>query len=135
MTPQLKIQEGKLIVDGNFEFEFGKHLYNPSTDTSTMDITFKWCPEVSMEAQSLMKDNQYVELMAEKLKQDFIEHLYKIGNKEPTPIKKPIPPPTKMLWEGENPTKKTLTRCKCCGKPKENISGMCLECIKKISNI
>ena len=75
MVPQLKVQDGKLIVDGNFEFELGKPLYNPSTNIPTIDITFKWCPEASMEAQSLMKDKQYIELIAEKLKQDFIQVL------------------------------------------------------------
>ena len=97
MTPQLKVQDGKLIVDGKFDFEFGKPVYDTSDYIPTIDITFKWCPEIPLNAQLLIKDNQHIEieLIAEKLKQDFIENLYKIGNKEPTP--------TKMLWEGENP--------------------------------
>jgi hypothetical protein len=74
MTPQLKLQDGKPVVEGNFEFKLGKHLYNPLTNMPTIDITFKWCPEVSMETQKAMKEDQYVELVAEKLKQDFIEY-------------------------------------------------------------
>jgi hypothetical protein len=75
MTPQLKLQEGKLVVEGNFEFSFGKPVYNPVNYMPTVDITFKWCPEVSMETQKAMEEDQYTELIAEKLKQDFIKYL------------------------------------------------------------
>jgi hypothetical protein len=75
MTPQLKLQDGKPVVEGNFEFSLGKPVYNPANYMPTIDITFKWCPEVSMEIQKVMEENQYAEVIAEKLKQDFTEYL------------------------------------------------------------
>ena len=74
MTPQLKLQDGKPVVEGNFEFSLGKPIYNPANYMPTIDITFKWCPEVSTETQKVMKENQYAEIIAEKLKQDFIKY-------------------------------------------------------------
>ena len=75
MTPQLKLQDGKPIIEGKFEFSFGISVYNPVNYVPAIPITFKWCPEISMEAQLAIKENQYAELIAEKLKQDFIEHI------------------------------------------------------------
>jgi len=75
MVPQLKLQDGKPFVEGNFEFSLGKPIYNPANYIPTIDITFKWCPEVSIETQKVMKENQYPEVIAERLKQDFIEYL------------------------------------------------------------
>jgi hypothetical protein len=73
MTPQLKIQDGKPVIEGNFEFSFGKPSYNPTNYMPTIDIIFKWCPEVSIETQKAMNEYQYAELIAERLKQDFIQ--------------------------------------------------------------
>ena len=75
MIPQLKLQDGKPVIEGNFEFSFGQPVYNPSNYMPTIDITFKWCPEVSMETQKSMEEDQYVELIAEKLKQDLIQYI------------------------------------------------------------
>jgi len=75
MTPQLKLQDGKPVIEGSFEFSFGKPVYNPANYMPTVDITFKWCPEVSMETQKAIKEEQYAELIAEKLKQDFIQYI------------------------------------------------------------
>jgi hypothetical protein len=75
MVPQLKLQNGKPIIEGNFEFSLGQPMYNPTTFMPTVDITFKWCPEITMETQLAIEKNQYVELVAEKLKQDFIDYI------------------------------------------------------------
>lgn len=75
MIPQITIQDGKPVIEGDFNFKFGKPVYNPLTYAPIIDITFKWCPEVSMEAQLVMKHGQSIELIAEKLKEDFIQHL------------------------------------------------------------
>jgi hypothetical protein len=81
MIPQIKMQDEKPAIEGNFEFKFGAPVYNPLTYAPVIDITFKWCPEVSMEAQLALKDNEAIELIAEKLKQDFITHITTIKNK------------------------------------------------------
>ena len=75
MVPQLKLQDGKPIIEGNFEFSIGQPIYNPANFMPTIDITFKWCPEVPIETQKAMEEDQYVELIAEKLKQDFIQYI------------------------------------------------------------
>ena len=75
MIPQIKIQDGKPVIEGDFQFKLGAPIYSPLTYMPVIDITFKWCPEVSMEAQLALKDNEAIEIIAEKLKQDFITHI------------------------------------------------------------
>ena len=75
MVPQLKLQDGKPVIEGKFEFSVVQPVYNPANFMPTVDVTFKWCPEVSMETQRVMENGQYAELIAEKLKQDFIQYI------------------------------------------------------------
>lgn len=83
MIPQLKHDnKGKIYVDGEFEFEKSPFLiYNPEKNTTYLTFTFKWNPEISLETQKIDSSQDILtELIAEKLKQDFIKS---ISNEQP----------------------------------------------------
>ena len=70
MIPKIIKENGKVKIEGNFEFSKGDKLILDLNDgTLFMNITFKHSPELP--ADVLQEDA--IELLAEKLKQDFIK--------------------------------------------------------------
>jgi hypothetical protein len=70
MMPKIIKENGKVKIEGNFEFSKGEQLILDLSDgIPFMNITFKHSPELP--ADVLQEDA--IELLAEKLKQDFIK--------------------------------------------------------------
>ena len=71
MTPKIIKENGKEKIEENFEFSKGDHLILDLNDgIPFINITFKFSPEKP--ADVLQEDA--IELIAEKLKQDFIKY-------------------------------------------------------------
>ena len=71
MIPKIIEENGILKIEGNFEFSKGdKLILDLSDGIPFMNITFKFIPEKP--ADVLQEDA--IELLAEKLKQDFINY-------------------------------------------------------------
>jgi hypothetical protein len=71
MIPKIIKENGKVKIEGDFEFSKGDHLILDLSDgIPFMNITFKFLPEKP--ADVLQED--VIELLAEKLKQDFIKY-------------------------------------------------------------
>jgi hypothetical protein len=71
MIPKIIKENGKVKIEGNFEFSKGEHLILDLSDgIPFMNITFKFSPELPTDV--LQEDA--IELLAEKLKQDFIKY-------------------------------------------------------------
>jgi hypothetical protein len=71
MIPKIIKENGKVKIEGNFEFSKGDYLIlNSSDGIPFMNITFKFSPEKPDDV--LQQDA--IELLAEKLKQDFIKY-------------------------------------------------------------
>ena len=71
MIPKIIKENGKVKIEGNFEFSKGEQLIIDLNDgIPFMNITFKHSPELP--ADVLQEDA--IELLAEKLKQDFIKY-------------------------------------------------------------
>ena len=65
----------QLKLTGNFDLKRSQLFYNPETDSSPyFNISFAFSPEAPLSADN----DELIELLAEKLKQDFIK-LGKVG--------------------------------------------------------
>ena len=68
-TAQLKISDGKPFIDGNYEFKMSDMAVMSEDQIVTKDITFSWC----LESPNSISDDEAIKIMAEKIKNDFIE--------------------------------------------------------------
>ena len=68
-------KEVGLEVLGNFEFEVSPLFYNPSNEYPYHKYSFEHSKQTEFVLSQVMDSNQVIELIAEKLKQDFIELL------------------------------------------------------------
>ena len=73
MTPKLTLKNGVPFVDGYFDFFVEKKLKINKFGDPTFNISFKWSPELETEISSQYSEEELLSLMAEKLKQDFIQ--------------------------------------------------------------
>ena len=73
MIPKLKIENNKLLIDGDFKFELSPAIINEDLTTVYKEITFKWNPDSPSDIDNIEAN----ELIAEKLKQDFLKYLNK----------------------------------------------------------
>jgi hypothetical protein len=71
-VPKLKIENGELSIDGDFEFQMSQTIVNEEF-IPIKKITSAWSVEVSQAEINTFGENEIIELFAEKLKQDFIK--------------------------------------------------------------
>ena len=75
--PKLIIKDGIPFVEGNFEFERGSIIIDPIVQDTYFKVTFKWNPDFNNTNPNLT--NEFLnEIIAEKLKQDFLKFANKI---------------------------------------------------------
>lgn len=72
-VPTLIEEDGKLKIVGDFTFTFGKTIYDESNHVPTKDVVFKWNPELNQGINLKHGSEVINEMMAEKLKQDFLK--------------------------------------------------------------
>ena len=77
MTPKLKIENGELQIEGDFNFEFSPITYVTENLIPIKKITFDWCVEISQAEMMIFGEDKIYEMFAEKLKQDFKKQLVK----------------------------------------------------------
>jgi len=68
-TQIIKNKNGELIIEGQFKFNASNITHINEYNQPIIKIFFDWCPEAP--------DGEYekmYEMMADKLKQDFLEH-------------------------------------------------------------
>lgn len=68
--PHITVLDGAYLVVGNFEF----NVTHPAMDDRNIpyvDISFTLCPEIPQDRD--LDNSKVIELLAEKLKQDFIK--------------------------------------------------------------
>lgn len=70
--PTLKVQDNKLIIEGDFKFELSPTIVTEDS-VPMKKISFLWCPELSIDISNQFGEEAIIELFAEKLKQDFIK--------------------------------------------------------------
>jgi len=68
-TQIIKSENGELITEGQFKFKASSITHINQYNQPVFKICFDWCPE----APDGDYDKMY-EMMAEKLKQDFLDH-------------------------------------------------------------
>lgn len=66
--PIVKIIDGELSIEGDFKFEMSPTMVNEES-TAFKKISFNWC----VEAPTLVPEDVILEVLGEKLKQDFIK--------------------------------------------------------------
>jgi hypothetical protein len=73
---QVKFDENnKYYFDGDFEFKRSETIIDPKDLTPKRLIMFDWNLELPLDLHALYVDNSWQELIAEKLKQDFLKVL------------------------------------------------------------
>lgn len=76
-TPKLKFKNGPKLepyIEGDFNFKLdGDVIYSPEDYSPIIKIYFEWCPEVYQDESFELDTDEVFELIAEKLKQDFIK--------------------------------------------------------------
>lgn len=83
MIPHLTQGDDKRVyVHGEFEFEKSSTLFYDIENASNpyLTFTFKWNPEFST-ADTELSEDDLIELVAEKIKQDFIKMCQQKNNK------------------------------------------------------
>lgn len=75
---KFKTQNGKFIpyVEGDFKFQASDTTVLEKDLIPKKDITFSWSVEMQQDVSGLYGDEELYEMMAEKLKQDFIKFLH-----------------------------------------------------------
>ena len=71
MIPKLKVENGELLIDGDFKFELSPTIYSEENLITYKKITFDWCVEIKQVEMSVYGEERIYEMFAEKLKQDF----------------------------------------------------------------
>ena len=71
-VPKIKIENGELQIEGNFNFELSPTIINNDL-IPIKKITFDWCVEISQAEMMTFGEDKILELFGERLKQDFIE--------------------------------------------------------------
>ena len=71
MIPKLKVENGELLIDGEFKFELSPTIYSEENLIPYKKITFDWCVEISQAEMLVYGEERIYEMFAEKLKQDF----------------------------------------------------------------
>lgn len=75
---KLKMQDGRILkTEGDYEFNVDNVHYNPETNDTTMLISFYHSPEKPADKSM----DECIEVLAEKLKQDFIVFNNQFKNK------------------------------------------------------
>lgn len=75
MTPKFTTKNDIPIVDGHFEFTVNKPLILNKFGTPVFNISFEWSPELDSEISLKYSDKDLIPIMAERLKDDFINFL------------------------------------------------------------
>jgi hypothetical protein len=89
-TPVLEFNEQhEPYIEGNFEFVMGKTTYDHENFIPIKPVTFYWSAEMAQDIPWFDKEGELIEILAEKLKQDFIKF---IQSYTPEPINAPITP-------------------------------------------
>lgn len=71
--PRLNLDNNNILsIDNDFKFKESV-LYYDNTDLPYIEFTFKWIPEASINVSENYSLNEVLEIMGEKLKQDFIK--------------------------------------------------------------
>lgn len=71
-VPKIKIENGKLEIDGDFKFELSPTIITEDL-IPIRKVTFDWCVEISQAEIMTYGKDKILELFGEKLKQDFIK--------------------------------------------------------------
>jgi len=72
--PYVKFDENRrAIIEGDFSFDKSPLLYNPSSFLTYFNFTFQFSPECPADLGAFVFTDEATELIAEKLKQDFIK--------------------------------------------------------------
>ena len=71
-VPKIKIENGKLEIDGDFKFELSPTIITEDL-IPIRKVTFDWCVEISQAEIMTYGEDKILELFGEKLKQDFIK--------------------------------------------------------------
>jgi len=75
MTPRLRFKENnEPYIDGEFEFRVIDRVILENDLTTSIELVFKWNPETKVDISAFSND-VYNELIAEKLKKDFLKFL------------------------------------------------------------
>jgi len=73
-TPVLNFKDNKPYVDGNYEFTISDGaIYD--NQVAYKHISFKWSVEMGQNMKFLQRENELYEMLAEKLKQDFLKYI------------------------------------------------------------
>ena len=67
-------KDGSHYIEGDFEFNTGKLIYNPNELMPTIKINFEWTPEIPQHFEDLDIEYFY-NLVGDKIKKDFIKFL------------------------------------------------------------
>jgi len=71
-VPKIKIENGELLIDGDFKFELSPTIITEDL-IPIKKVTFDWCVEISQAEMMTYGEDKILEIFGEKLKQDFIK--------------------------------------------------------------
>lgn len=71
-VPRIKVENNELSIEGNFKFELSPTIITEDL-IPIKKITFDWCVETSQDALCMFNEDKILDMLGEKLKQDFIK--------------------------------------------------------------
>jgi len=71
--PNNNIKNIELV--GNFIFRKGNLIYDSKTFQPTREISFLICPETKTDAEAFLGEEKIIEMLAQRLKEDFISFM------------------------------------------------------------
>jgi hypothetical protein len=81
LPPKVRIVNGSIVIDGIFKFNLSYTKYGPDSQPVKM-ISFPWSPEIPQNINQMMGEHVIIEMLAQKLKEDFIYYANNILPKQ-----------------------------------------------------
>lgn len=69
--PKVRIVNGSIVIDGIFKFEVSDTVYGQNLEP-IKKISFNWSPEIPQNINQIMGEHVIIEMLAQKIKEDFI---------------------------------------------------------------
>jgi len=81
LPPKVRIVNGSIVIDGIFKFKVSDTIYDPDFQPVKI-ISFTWSPEIPQNINQMIGEHVIIEMLAQKLKEDFIYYANNILPKQ-----------------------------------------------------